>query len=503
MRVCSHLLPLIVLCTSVSRALVGAEPTPAQETKELRGSAAASDNQNHRAVIQGSVLDANRQPLADFEINAVVSSLRPKDDPRAGSRMTSVMAKATTDQHGRFRVDVRRPKPSDDISVFAYRAGHSVAWCFVDPTKDPLDVTLHANQGVALAGTMRDPQGHPLPGVAVKLSAIRSTAKGVDPWFAFLTPPESLSAWPRPSVTRDDGTFVLEGISPHTEVILEIDDDRVARQKWTFLVEQNAAQLRINTEPSRIVEGRVALGETGGPAAATVVLTSWNNNDQYIGAVTASTDGQGHFSVRPFAGDQLDVRVVPSGNTTYQLLKRRIPWPAGTTTQRMFLTLREQGWTSTDGTTRDGRPASTIDADYPTAEVEHRQPAEPLTDKLSGTLVAAVSWASSTRGEAAPSSGLIAVEPSSGRWRVLDDRRLSLSPRVSPDGSWVAYRYLKSPEVNLLPLQSIVNPRRIATGAAGSVISALWGKDGQSLLVSVNQPAQRDYYGEEYWGRGK
>lgn len=493
MRVSSHL-RLIVLCASISRVLVGAEPTG-----ELGRSAAASDNQNNRTVLQGSVLDANGQPLASVEINAVVSSVRPIYDPQAGSRMVSMLAKATTDQQGRFQVDVRRPKPTDDISVFAYPAGHSVAWCFVKPSKDTLDGTVRANQGIALVGTVRDPQGRPIPGVAVKLCAIRSTAPDVDPWFAFLVPPEALSAWPRPAITRDDGTFALDGISPRTEVLLEIDDERVARQKWKVLVEHDVAPVTIDAQPSRIVEGRVVLGDLRVPAAATVVLTSWNKNDQHFGAITATTDVHGHFSVRPFAGDRLDIRVVPSGNTTYQSLHRSIPWPSGTTTQRMVLTLHEKGWKSMDGTTRDGRLASTIDADYPTVKVERCQPTKPLSDKLSGTILASASVTTSKGAAKATFDGLIAIEPNSGRWHVIVEG--GLSPRVSPDGRYVAYGRIEPSEVNVLSLQSGANPRRVAIGAAGSVGLAVWGTNGQSLLVSVSTPAQRDYYGEEYWGQ--
>jgi hypothetical protein len=500
MRACRQLL-LIILCASVSPALIGAQPSPPKPTKEVRPSVAADDHQNDLIVLQGSVLDANGQPLADIEINAVVSIKRPKDDPQAGFRTTIVLARTTTDQQGRFRTKVRRTKSSEDISVFAYRTGHSLAWCFLKSGQESRDVTLRSNPGVALPGKVLDPQGRPLPGVAVKLRAIRSTAKGMDPWFAFWTPPELMSAWPAPAVTREDGTFSLEGISPDTEVFLEIDDERVARQKWKFLVGQDVAPLVINAEPSRNIEGQVVLGDNGVPAAATVVFTSWNGGDQHFGAVTAKTDAQGHFRVRPFASDRLDIHVVPSGDSTYQILKRRIPWPSGTATQHMVLTLHEKGWKSMDGTTRDGRLASTIEADYPTAKVERCQPTEPLSDKLSGTIVAAASLTKSDQGEASRISGLIAIEPNSGRWRVVTDAESSYLPRISPDGKCVAYSRLQPSELDLLSLEPGANPRRLATGVAGSDSSAIWRPDGQSLFISVNKPAQRDYYGEEYWGR--
>ncbi len=498
MRLCKHV-PLIALWASVTPTFLGAQQAPSRKLAQEPSSSVANDaNPNDVAVVQGTVRDGNGRPIADVEMNVVALSVRPKDDPQAGSTTASVLAKATTDPQGRFHVTVRRATAPQDILLVAYRAGQSIGWCFLEAGKDKYETTLRLSRPATVSGTVVDPYGRPLPGVAVKLCTIRSTAEGVDKWFLFTTPPELLSSWPAPSVTRDDGTFSLEGIGPHTEVLLEIDDERVARQRWTFLVDQDVAKVMINAEPSRIVEGRVVLGDTGVPATATVVLTSWNNSDQYIGAVTATTDAQGHFSVRPFAGDRLDVRVVPSGNTTYQLLKRRIPWPGGTTTQRMFLTLHEKGWKSMDGTTRDGRPASTIDADFPTAKVERCQPTEPLSEELSGTIVASAS-VTSEGADKGTFFGLIAIEPNSGRWQVVADG--GLSARVSPDGRSVAYGRIEPSDVNLLPLQSGANPRRVATGATGSVGLAIWGNDGQSLLVSVNKPAQRDYYGEEYWGQ--
>ncbi len=500
MRAYLHLL-LTTLFVSISPTIVLAQPNSAQEGRQPGPAATANDRQKDVAVLHGTVLDSNGQPLADAEINAVVSSVRPKDDPRAGSRMSSVLAKATTDQLGRYRMEVRTIEASEDVCVFAYRTGHSLAWCFLESGKETRDAILRLNGVVALPGRVLDPRGRPLPGVAVKLCSIRSTAKGVDPWFAFLTPPEFLSAWPRPSVTRDDGTFALEGLSADTEVILEIDDERVARQKWQFLIDKNLAPVVISTELDRNVDGQVVVGETGTPAAATVVLTSWSNGDQHLGAVAAKTDVQGHFSVRPFAGDRLDIRVVPSGNAKYQPLQRRISWPSGTTTQRMVLTFHEKGWEPMDSTTRDGRLASTIDADYPTAKVERSQPTEPLSEKLSGTIVASAYLTTNKGGDKTTVSGLIAIQPGSGRWRVLVDSGNSCSPRVSPDGNWVAYGRLQPPEVNLLPLQAVANPRRVATGAAGSAGLAIWTEDGKALFTSVNKPAQRDYYGEVYWGQ--
>jgi hypothetical protein len=488
MRICLHLL-LIILWASVSPLFIGAQPVAPESPREPSPS------------FEGTVLDANGLPVAGAEVNIVASSVRPKDDPQAGSTTTSVLAKTKTDQQGHFRVVVQRAAVTRDILVIAFRAGQSLAWCFLEGGKDKYDTTLRQSPPAAVSGVVNDASGRPLSGVAVKLCSIRSTAPGVDPWLLFTTPPESLSSWPVPSVTRDDGTFSLEGISPQTELILEIDDERVARQRWRFLVDQDVGKLTINAKPSRNVEGRVVLGDQDVPATATVVLTSWYDSNQYMGAVTATTDVEGRFSVRPFASDRLDIRVVPIGNTTYQPLERHIPWPSGTTTQRMFLTLHEKGWKPIDRTTRDGLPASKIEPDYPTTKVEKCQPTEPLSDKLSGTIVASAYVRKSKGGEQAPFSALIAIEPNSGRWRVLDNGGISISPRVSPDGNCIANARFEPSELNLLTLRPIAKSRRLATGTVGSPGLGTWGNDGQSLFVNVNTPAQRDYYGEEYWGQ--
>src|SRR5262249_26774322 len=138
-------------------------------------------------------------------------------------------------------------------------------------------------------------------------------------------------------------------------------------------------------ETPRVVVGRVIVGESGEPVGgARIGLTSFGHDGRFLGNVNATTDGQGNFTLRPYVGAKLSVRLVAAA---YPRMRREIPWPPGTETQRRPLPLFWPSHEVLAETTADGSPASTIDHDQPAIAVVERRPSEPLTDTLAGTIV--------------------------------------------------------------------------------------------------------------------
>jgi hypothetical protein len=449
------------------------------------------------AVLHGTVSDAEGRPLADAKLNAVALSHRPKHDPRAGSTMATVLGATTTDSRGRFQITIRRTHAPPDIALelFAYHSGHGLAFQYLDLERERYDVELRLPAPVAVSGRAVDPAGGPLNGASIKVITIRTTKEGADHAYPFSAPPDKLTAWPEGATSEQDGAFTLQGIGPESEMVVEIDDERVALQRWTIAVGVDTKHVLLQTEPSRKVEGQVSFRDSGSPVPdASVAITSWEDG-QFIGSHVIRTNSVGRFSIRPHKSNWLEIRAAADA-VDYKPLKRRIPWPEGTTTQRMFLPLDEKGFVRLDGTTPDGRPASTIEADYPTAEVVRCRPERPIEGKLSGSFVAVASFTTNKQSGAKEVSGLIAIDPETGHWRTLAEN--GISPRLSPDGRHLCYQRTDRPGLFLAPVARLADAQCLIPQR---VESTTWGSDGESLVANLNVPRQRDYHGEEYWGQ--
>ncbi len=466
---------LVVICG-------GLQATSIAETRPPEG----------QVLLEGVVHDSSGKAIRGAEINAVILSRRSKQHPLAGGTVATVEGRTASDSDGNFQFSVRKPdrKRDIDLELFAYADGHGLAFRFLEIDQDHHQLVMELPEAMPATGKLLGPGGEPLAGVPLSVATLRRTVEGSDPWFPFSAPPSNITAWPPVVTTGSDGAFTLQGIPPQTELVLETADERVARQRWPLDVGPDSEVVRLHAAPPRYVEGTVVSAEDRRPVEdAAVVLTAWGAGDSFVGTVYTATDSRGRFVLRPYFAAELGLRV-SADPERYEVLERRIPWPASTTVQGMSLPLYRKGAGPAHGTSRDGETDGTIEAEVPAVEVTRHAPSGKLEDPLEGTIVV-----SAQIGSDDPVHRIIAIDPQTGRTRDLVKQ--ANSSRISPDGRHLVYGSSASDDTRVMSLLPEASVRRIA---GGDLQQAAWVPGTDEFFVNVSDPRRRHYFGEQYWG---
>lgn len=452
------------------------------------------------SIIEGQVVDAlNRRPKAGVDVVALALSHRGMNDVLSGATKTELLQHVKTDLQGRFRLPVRRWSPDDiALEVFAFAAGRAIDWaCFEDGRGEYLaNLCLPPEQ--QMIGRVVGPRNTPEANVKVFLRTVCKSGSGKDHSYPFPSVPDRMMAWPQPAFTDKDGRFTLYGIPCDTMIEVEVNDDRFARQYWEFPMTRTTAvnEVTLRLAPPRLVEGSLLCEDKGAPVCgASVALTSWDDNGRWLGAVEGRTDAQGAFHLRPYYGDFLEIRAMLSDNKSYRKLSRRIPWPEGTITQKMTLTLQR---IDSEEKETHARPPQAQRAPELVVPVNAGLPAKTtgIRRPLPRRIYAAASFQTKTEdGQYAEISGIIAIDPENGKWvRITSQGQV---PRVSPDGKRLAF----PTEGNGKGTVTCINqPNSTMVQIFPKRGLPVWSPDGKSLIVTVPAPAQAEYHGEEFWG---
>ncbi len=447
-------------------------------------------NSAQELIIRGVVRDFADRPMGGAAIGVVAVSLRPKSDPLSGSTFATQVGQATSAVDGRFQFSVRNMTRDDIALELSARApGHGVALLDLPIDAALHDVALELPKENRFRATLLAPDGKPFANAKIKLCGLLpvSGSSNAPQWYS--APPSGVLSWPPNCTSGSDGSIELLGSASVGAMLLEIDDERVARQRWTVATDKPNVPISLNTLPPRSAQGKVVVSDAREPIAGVdVVLTSWNGDD-YVGAVTTKSDKQGAFSLRVYAGDSLTIRA-QLADSNFQKLDRHIPWIEGTIRQHMVLPLYRAGTMPEDGTTPDGRLASTIDSEVPATAVTTRHPTRPILSALPGVLVVSET----------PIGGehtwhrVVAINPESGHSRVLIEN--GLDGRVSPDGRQILYRSgSSSGELRIAAADATAMSKLVVKRPAGP---ASW-LDGVGLIANINDPTPQDYFGQEYW----
>ncbi|MCP3916775.1 MAG: sigma-70 family RNA polymerase sigma factor [bacterium] len=393
----------------------------------VRRSAAGTDD----VTIEGRAVDANGRPVADAEAGAVHLTRRAADHPLAGSLATQAVGRARTGADGRFLLRIPRLDAEVGIALelFVYTPGRGLAFRYLEAGSRPHEVELTIPDEVPIQGRLVDAGGEPLARARLSVRSLR-TVGGEDDSYPFVEPPTGLRAWPDSIETDAEGAFVIRGASSNTELIVELDDARAALQRWTVAVgDAPPPHLAWTATEPRAVEGTVVVGGSAKPIAGATVIFSFWRDGRFLGRAQRVTGERGRFSAPVYACDRLGIRAsAPDGK--YRRFEREIGWIPGTSTQTMTLPLDPEGYERLDGTTADGRPASTIEEEAPRASVVWARPDESLDEPLDGRLLF---YGGVRVGTDEEQYGVFRVDLESGRWDTI--MRGGATARAAPDGT--------------------------------------------------------------------
>lgn len=150
-------------------------------------------------IVQGRVLDPQGRPVAEADVR-VRSASRRRQSWEPGRRVLQV----ATGPEGRFRISAEAAEMVD-LRVEAEGFAPTELRRAEEELTEPLDIVLR--RGAAVAGRAVDPDGAPLPGVAVRL--FEEVEGGFSDWV-----PREQRDLARETVTGDDGRFLARHLAP-------------------------------------------------------------------------------------------------------------------------------------------------------------------------------------------------------------------------------------------------------------------------------------------------
>jgi RNA polymerase sigma factor (sigma-70 family) len=323
----------------------GAPPAPAragnagvtdQTTKKAPESLLAEPDK--KIAVTGQVLDPAGKPVVGAEVAVVLWEVlmfsiweRPAID---GTRL---VARATSEAEGRFRLTVPQPLPvfRHQLLVLARAPGHGIGWGGVSSRATRAEAEVRLMPEGTIAGRVVDLQGGPV--VGVKISATHMMWHKGDDWRHLPLPENFVTA-----TTDNQGRFIFRGVGRELGVHLHINDLHCAPKKLDVNTgePEKSGHLVIGVAPPAIVEGRVVCEDTGKAMANAPleIYTTTKSEEGLIrpaGSVFGKTDARGHFKVSSVPGTTGFVMVHPPQGQPYRAGSKTFDSPKGAIRQEV------------------------------------------------------------------------------------------------------------------------------------------------------------------------
>ncbi|MBO0700022.1 MAG: hypothetical protein J2P46_16610, partial [Zavarzinella sp.] len=284
-------------------------------------------------------------PGADIAVT-VAGPERPDELYHPGRAGGQLLGRDRTDARGQYELSV--PQTTHGyrrLSVWASAPGYAPFLRLVEPLgitdskheflKDRAHQLIPAQ---TVRGRLLDPDGRPAKQVPLLVLGMLNEQGPIHINVIYYEPPVPLPGWPKDVITDDDGVFTLHDIGPNTKVLLQVRDEHYATN-WISITagtKEQAKPVDLKLLPARTLVGRITAKDTGKPLAGAdvVVETHMPYPDPpygaFPGSVTARTDVNGEFRVRPFPGERLEVFVYPARGEPCLPVRHYLTWPAGT-----------------------------------------------------------------------------------------------------------------------------------------------------------------------------
>ena len=271
-----------------------------QEPERDRGRAGAqpAGNTELKMAVTGAVADPAGQRVAGAAV-AVFGYPRRAREGGDYSGSHGVLGQTTTDQAGRFRMDVPRTFSERfyGFDLIAGAPGFGMGWQSLNPDAESLDVEIRLRQEQAVHGRLVDLRGQPAAGIAVSVVQVATETDGERDGVGRRDPSLNLLPWPATVTTDARGRFLIRGVGRGVATEVQIRDERFARQ-YIVIEPQAVGEPEGKTHvltPAHPIDGRVTYADTGAPVPHARMAAQGGHymNDQ--------ADALGRFRLNPYA----------------------------------------------------------------------------------------------------------------------------------------------------------------------------------------------------------
>jgi RNA polymerase sigma factor (sigma-70 family) len=347
------------------------EPRPAESTPPAPG----------RMIVTGRVLRPDGRPAANVPVDIIAASRAPRADTDKNRERLDVLGRGTADGDGRFRIEAVRASSARHYYVYALAGAAGPGSAFgcvkLDPDAEQPAVEVRLPPEQVIRGKLVDVKGQPAAGVEIHLADVYSLSTSIDgvrfdspdSVLSFDWPPagDGLRAWPRPATTDARGRFIFTGVARGIHAVLAVRDPRFAQQRFEFSPGERDATHEVSfaLQPPTLIEGRVLAADTGRPIPDATIVAYARVRRNPRGRTHFLADGQGHFRISPFAGDEFIIQVLPPPGQPYLAREAELAWPKGAVRQAIDITLPRgvpiRGRVTEEGT---GRPVAGASIQY-------------------------------------------------------------------------------------------------------------------------------------------
>jgi hypothetical protein len=207
---------------------------------------------------------------------------------------------------------------------------------------------------LVIRGRLLDVQGQPARGVAVRVLGVIHVVRAgslerlIHPDY-LRRPVRELAAWPRSTVSDDQGRFTVRGVAQGLQVAIQADDPRFDPSLITLQTGEglplggriptvqvdpspDAKPITVALQPARTVIGRVTYADTGRPVPHAAVV---------LGAFQYQADGEGRFRAPGvlMRRDQVPIQAQSPEGAPYLAASKLVEWPKGAVEQTADLAL--------------------------------------------------------------------------------------------------------------------------------------------------------------------
>jgi beta-lactamase regulating signal transducer with metallopeptidase domain/protocatechuate 3,4-dioxygenase beta subunit len=334
-RWCWAFLAVAAVLILPGRAIVlgGGDTPTAQNQKQTTPTTEKTARQaKSETILTGQVIDPAGKPVPGAQVAIVGRSRRPISGGNFSDEELKTYGLTKSDAQGRFRFTAPRLSSAGYYAAYVLAAAESygLGWRPIGLDTEQPNITVQLPREQIIRGRVVDDKGKPAADAKVCVFQVGQFINGETVGIQYWEPPANLPIWPGPASTDHDGRFTLRGVNRDQGVVVQIRDDRFARD--TIVIQpadkQQGEELTLSPPPGQVVEGEVLYEDTHKPVPnARLTLYARNTEGRGGTGIAGTADEKGHFQLNPFSGDFIEVAAYPPDGQPYLAFEKAFQRP--------------------------------------------------------------------------------------------------------------------------------------------------------------------------------